>query len=157
MSDTVWPHRHQPIRLHCPQDSPGKNTGVGCHFLLQCMKVKSQSEVAQSCPTLSDPMDCSPPGPPSMGFSRQEYWSGVPLPSPPSLWETPNLPPNSSQHWGPMGFFPMPSDPVGSSAYRSKEQIRFTPAPTFSYVSTSKWVQDISFLTFHTYRALILN
>ena len=46
-----------------PWDSPGKNTGVGCHFLLQCMKVKSESEVAQSCPTLSDPMDCSPPGP----------------------------------------------------------------------------------------------
>ena len=46
----------------CPWDSPGKNTGVGCHFLLQCMKVKSESEVAQSCPTLRDPMDCSPPG-----------------------------------------------------------------------------------------------
>ena len=45
-----------------PQDSPGKNTGVGCHFLLQCMKVKSESEVAQSCPTISDPMDCSLPG-----------------------------------------------------------------------------------------------
>ena len=44
------------------RDSPGKNTGVGCHFLLQCMKVKSESEVAKSCPTLSDPMDCSPPG-----------------------------------------------------------------------------------------------
>ena len=53
--------------------------------VLQCMKVKSESEVAQSCPTLSDPMDYSPPGPPSMGFSRQEYWSGVPLPSPKSL------------------------------------------------------------------------
>ena len=51
-----------PIRLLHPWDSPGKNTGVGCHFLLQCMKVKSESEVAQSCPTLSDPMDCSPPG-----------------------------------------------------------------------------------------------
>ena len=49
-------------RLPCPWDSPGKNTGVGCHFLLQCMKVKSESEVLQSCPTLSDPMDCSPPG-----------------------------------------------------------------------------------------------
>ena len=45
-----------------PWDSPGKNTGVGCHFLLQWMKVKSQSEVAQSCPTLSNPMDCSLPG-----------------------------------------------------------------------------------------------
>ena len=62
MSDSVWPHRQQPTRLSHPWDSPGKNTGVGCHFLLQCMKVKSESEVAQSCPTLSDPMDCSTPG-----------------------------------------------------------------------------------------------
>ena len=58
----MWPHRWQPTRLPHPWDSLGKNTGVGCHFLLQCMKVKSQSEVAQSCSTLSDPMDCSPPG-----------------------------------------------------------------------------------------------
>ena len=120
----------QPTRLLRPWDSPGKNTGAGCHFLLQCMKVKTESEVVQSCPTLSDPMDCSLPGssipgilqartlewvaisfsnawkwklkvkslscvrpsvtpwtaafqaPPSMGFSRQEYWSGVPSPSP---------------------------------------------------------------------------
>jgi len=62
MSDSVRPHRRQPIRLPHPWDSPGKNTGVGCHFLLQCMKMKSESEVAQLCPTLSDPMDCSPPG-----------------------------------------------------------------------------------------------
>ena len=54
--------RWQSTRLPCSWDSPGKNTGVGCHFLLQCMKVKSESEVAQLCPTLSDPMDCSPPG-----------------------------------------------------------------------------------------------
>ena len=78
---TLQPHRRQPTKLPRPWDSPGKNTGVGCHFLLQCMKVKSESEVAQSCPTLSDPMDCSFQAPPSMGFSRQEYWSGVPLPS----------------------------------------------------------------------------
>ena len=69
-------------RLPRPWDSPGKNTGVGCHLPLQCMKVKSESEVAQSCPTLSDPMDCSLPGSPSMGFSRQEYWSGVPSHTP---------------------------------------------------------------------------
>ena len=62
MSDSVRPQRQQPTRLPHPWDSPGKNTGVGCHFLLQCMKVKSESEVAQSCPTLSDPMDCSLPG-----------------------------------------------------------------------------------------------
>ena len=154
MSDSVRPHRRKPTRLPRPWDSPGKNTGVGCHFLLQCMKVKIQSKVVQSCLTLSDPMDCSPPGssvhedtpskktsyptlnlclyllyfvmfiqkkcwwkynnlgpwlmftfkslkvkvkslshvrlfvtpwtaayqaPPSMGFSRQEYWSGVPF------------------------------------------------------------------------------
>ena len=59
MSDSVRPHRRQPTRLPCPWDSPGKNTGVGCHFLLQCMKVKSESEVTQLCPTLSDPMDRS--------------------------------------------------------------------------------------------------
>ena len=51
MSDSVRPHRRQPTRLPYPWDSPGKNTGVGCHFVLQCMKVKSESEVAQSCPT----------------------------------------------------------------------------------------------------------
>ena len=62
MSNSVWPHRRQPTRLPCPWVSPGKNTGVGCHFLLQCIKVKSESEVAQSCPTPSDPMDCSLPG-----------------------------------------------------------------------------------------------
>src|SRR5574337_10933 len=61
MSDSVRPHRRKPTRLPCPWDSPGKNTGVGCHFLLQCMKVKSEREVTQSCPTLSDPMDYSLP------------------------------------------------------------------------------------------------
>ena len=129
MSDSVQPQRQQPTRLPRPWDSPGKITGVGCHFLLQCMKVKSESEFAQLPPTLSDSMDCSPPGSPvpgilqarslewvaisfsnawkwkvkvkslsrvrllatpwtaayqaptSMGFARQEYWSGVPLPS----------------------------------------------------------------------------
>ena len=130
MSDSVRPHRRQPMRHPCPWDSPGKNTGVGCHFLLQCMKVKSESEVAQLCLTLCNPMDCSLPGsslhgilqarvlewvaisfsnawkwkvkvkslsrvqllatpwtvahqaPLSLGFSRQECWSGVPLYSP---------------------------------------------------------------------------
>ena len=72
MSDSVRPHRQQPTRLPRPWDSPGKNTiylygnlpffGVGCHFLLQCMKVKRESEVTQLCPTLGDPMDCSLPG-----------------------------------------------------------------------------------------------
>ena len=62
VSDSVGPHRWQPTSLPRPWDSPDKNTGVGCHFLLQCMKMKSENEVAQSCPTLSDLMDCSLPG-----------------------------------------------------------------------------------------------
>ena len=62
MSNSGRPRRRQPTRLPRPWDSPGKNTGVGCHFLLQCMKVKSESEDTQSYPTPSDPMDCSLPG-----------------------------------------------------------------------------------------------
>ena len=62
MSNSVRPHRRQPTRLPRPWDCPSKNTGVGCHFLLQCRKVKSKSEVAQLCPTPSDPMDFSLPG-----------------------------------------------------------------------------------------------
>ena len=65
----------------CPWDSPGKNTGVGCHFLLQCMKVKSGSEVSR-IRLLVTPWTAAYQPPPFMGFSRQEYWSGVPLPSP---------------------------------------------------------------------------
>ena len=72
----------KPTRLPRPWDSPGKNTRMGGHFLLQCMKVKSESEVAQSCLTLVTPQTAAHQAPPSMGFSRQKYWSGVPLPSP---------------------------------------------------------------------------
>ena len=78
MSNSVRPHRQQPIRLPHPGDSPGRNTGVGCHFLLQCMKVKSEGEVAQSCPTLATPWTAVYQAPPPMGFARQEYWSGLP-------------------------------------------------------------------------------
>ena len=81
MSDSVQPHRRQPIRLPCPWDSPGKNTGVGCHVLLQCMKVKSESEVTQSCLAVT-PWTAAHQPPPPMGLSRQEYWSGLPLSSP---------------------------------------------------------------------------
>ena len=62
VSDSVRPRRRQPTRLPRPWDSQGSHTGVGCHFLLQCTKVKSEREVAQSCPTLSDPMACNLPG-----------------------------------------------------------------------------------------------
>ena len=79
MFDSVQPHRRQPTRLPRPWDSPGKNTGVGCHFLLQCMKVNSESEVAQSCPTPSDPLDCSPPGPSVHGIfkARVLEWGAI--------------------------------------------------------------------------------
>ena len=79
MSDSLRPQRWQPTRLPCPWDSPGKNTGVGCHFLLQCMKVKSENEVAQSCPTLSDPMDCSLPGSSVRGIfqARVLEWGAI--------------------------------------------------------------------------------
>ena len=86
ISDSVRPHGRQPTRLPHPWDSPGKNTGVGCHFLLQCMKVKSEREVAQSCRLLATPWTAAHQAPPSMGLSRQEYWRGVPLSSPYTYW-----------------------------------------------------------------------
>ena len=84
MSDSVQPHRWQPTRLPCPWDSPGKNIGVGCHFLLQCMKSESESEVAQSCLTLSDPMDCSLPGSSIHGIfqARVLEWGAIAIQSP---------------------------------------------------------------------------
>ena len=82
MSDSVWPHGWQPTRLPSPWDSPGKNTGVGCHFLLQCMKVESESEVPQSRLTLSDPKDCSLPGSSIHGIFRATVleWGTSPIP-----------------------------------------------------------------------------
>ena len=96
MSDSVRPHRRQPTRLPRPWDSPGKNTGVGCHFLLQCRKVKCESEVARSCGTLSDPMDCSLPG----SFvhrifqARALKWGAIAFSGPGSLPEYKSLPVN---------------------------------------------------------------
>ena len=86
MSDSVRPHRWQPTRLPCPWDSPGKNTGVGCHFLLQCMKVKS--EVSQLCLTVSDPMDCSLPGSSAHGIlqARVVEWVAIAFSTPWSSW-----------------------------------------------------------------------
>jgi len=84
-----------------PWDSPGKNTGVGCHCLLQCIKVKSESEVAQSCPTLSDPMDCSPPGSSVHGIfqARVLEWGAIAFSSL-TLWDPINysLPGSSVQN-----------------------------------------------------------
>ena len=97
MSNSVRTHRQEPTRLLCPWDSPGKSTGVGCHCLLQCMKVKSESEVAQPCPTLIDPMVCSLPGSSAHGIfqARVLEWGAIafstrsPCPSP-----TPGVQPN---------------------------------------------------------------
>ena len=90
MSASVRPHGLQPLRLLSPWDSPGKNTGVGCHFLLQCMKVESESEVTQSCPTLSNPMDCSLPGSSIHGIfqARVLEWGAIAF----SLFTTNSLP-----------------------------------------------------------------
>ena len=104
VSNSVRPHRWRPTRLRLPWDSPGKNTGVGCHFLLQCMKEKSESEVAQLCPTLSDLMDCSLPGSSVHGifqarvlewgaiaFSRKASISALlTMPKPLTVWITIN-------------------------------------------------------------------
>ena len=89
MSDSVRPQRRQPTRLPRPWDSPGKNTGVGCHFLLQCMQVKGEREVAQSCLTLRDPMDCSPPGSSVHGSSQARGLEWV------TVWYKHNL----YMHW----------------------------------------------------------
>ena len=109
MSDSVRPQRRQPTRLPRPWDSPGKNTGVGCHFLFQCMKVKSESEASQSCPTLCDPMDYSPPGSSVHGIfqARSLEWGAIAFcaMSAKSLQSCPTLcdpmdysPPGSSVH-----------------------------------------------------------
>ena len=102
VSDSVQPHRCQPTRLPRPWDSPGKNTGVGCHFRLQCMKVKSESEVAQSGPTLRDHMDCSLPGSSVRGIfqARVLEWGAIafspPVCIPPRQRQTLALPHNNS-------------------------------------------------------------
>ena len=88
LSNSVRAHRWQPTRLPCPWDSPGKNTGVGGHFLLQCMKVKSESEVAQLCPTLCSPMDCSLPGSSVHGIfqARVQEWGAITFSDLPGWW-----------------------------------------------------------------------
>ena len=86
MSNSVRSHTRQPSRLLCPWDSPGKNTGVGCHFLLQCMKVKSESEIAQLCPTLSEPMDCSLPGSSAHGIFQARVLEWGVIAFSPALW-----------------------------------------------------------------------
>ena len=121
MSDSMRPHRRQPVRLPCPWDSPGKNTGVGCHFLLQCMKVKSQSEVAQSCLTLSDPMDCSPPGSSVHGIfqARVMEWGAIAF----------------SRVSGYRDLIPLSGGPAGLELSRKNKNF-FCPVGNFSFHSS---------------------
>ena len=108
VSDSVRPHRWQPTRLPRPWDSPGKNTGVGCHFFLQCMKGKSESEVTQSCPTLSDPMDCSPPGSSVHGIfqTRVLEWGAIAFSTCLSLQDG-KFPPQPPVHPDPFPVWPL--------------------------------------------------
>ena len=78
MSDSVWPHRRQPTRLPCPWDSPGKTTGVGCHFLSNAWKWKVKGKLLSRVRLFTTSWTAAHQAPLSMGFSRQEYWSGVP-------------------------------------------------------------------------------
>ena len=82
VSNSVRPHRRQPTRLPRPCNSPGKNTRVGCHFLLQCMKVKSEVKSLSHVRLFATPWTAAYQAPLPMGFSRQEYWSGSPVSSP---------------------------------------------------------------------------
>ena len=99
MSDSVRPHRWQPTRLPHPCHSPDKNTGVGCHFPLQCMKVKVKS--LSYVRHLATPQTAAYQAPPSMGFSRQECWSGLPLPSPLFYLEGPRSTPGPADPGAP--------------------------------------------------------
>ena len=123
MSDTVRPHGRQPTRLPRPWDSPGKNTGVGCHFLLQCVKVKSESEVAQLCPTLHDPMDCSPPGSSVHGMKAIVLeWGAI------AFSEIPTAAAAKSRQSCPTLCDPMDGSPPGS------------PVPGILQARTLEWV-----------------
>ena len=124
MSDSVQPHRQQPTRLRHPWDSPGKNTGVGCHFLLQCTKVKGESEVAQSCPTLCDPMDCSLQcrRPWFNSWVRKIPWRKARLPTPVFLgFPCDSAGKESACNAGDLGSIPGLEDPLerGKATYSS--------------------------------------
>src|SRR5574342_1437712 len=104
VSESVWPHGRQPTRPRSPWGSLGKNTGVGCHVLLQCMKVKCESEVIQWCPTLSDPMDCRLPGSSVHGIfqARVLEWDAIAIqPSNPTTGHTRQGNQNRKRHVSP--------------------------------------------------------
>ena len=116
MSDSVQPHRRQPTRLPRPWDSPDKNTGVGCHFLLQCMKVKSESEIAQLCLTLSDPMACSLPGSSVHGIlqARVLEWAAIAFSS--LVLHLHSNPSPATDHCSSLGNLTLPGESVSRRA-----------------------------------------
>ena len=116
MSDSVRPHRRQPTRLPHPWDSPGKNPGVGCHFLSNAWKWKVKVKLLSHVRLLATPWTAAHQAPPSMEFSRQEYWSGVPLPSPFNFEITPKV-----FFWN---YTEMPASTLWSLSYLSAHSIK---------------------------------
>ena len=125
------PHRQQPTRLQRPWDSPGKNTGVGCHFLLQCMKVKSESEVTQSCPTLSDPMDCSLPASSIHGIlqARVLEWGAIAFSSMRTYVIWPSLPQPPPTSYPPASNLDSGPQPCSATFSFLKTPCSYLPTP----------------------------
>ena len=147
MSDSVRPHRQQPTRLPRPWDSPGKNTGVGCHFLLQCMKVKIVSEVSQSCPTLRDPMGYSLPGSSVHGIfqARVLEWGAIAFSDqtvnfskqekPLSWWLPENL------HIFISLLYKLSSGSWISVVYKQYDEVQFFTSNGFVFKERKAWIQ----------------
>ena len=141
MSNSVRPHRRQPTRLRHPWDSPGKNTGVGCHFLLQCMKVKSESEVTQSCPTLRDSMDCSPPGCSVHRIFQARVLEWVAIAFSSNLRQ-PKMSPDMGR--SPLGDTPFPSVRTTGLGKAPEKEHKHPTQP--SSTSERKKIMDLSFI-----------
>ena len=133
MSNSVRPHRRQPTRLPRPWDSPGKNPGVGCHFLLQCMKGKVKVKSLGRVRLCATPWTAAYQAPPSMGFSRQEYWSGVPLPS-----SHPYL--NITYRPSPIGHFPF----LGTCIHLEPAYSYFTSSLKTGYIGSESIPRELS-------------
>ena len=149
MSDSVQPHRRQPTRLPHPWDSPGKNTGGGCHFLLQCMKVKVKS--FSRVWLIVTPWTAAYQAPPSMGFSRQEYWSGLSLPSPLGSVRVMLGPNKTCKEAGTSLRRIMRLKKLSWTAFQSTQSlplvVALSPQKTsFSFVSTNQLLHDPIFL-----------
>ena len=145
-------HRQKPIRLLCLRDSPGKNSGVGCHFLLQCLNVRSESEVAQSCPTLSGPTDCSLPGSSNHGISQARVleWGAIAF-SAPKQWPFLKMPkgqPASGIQWV-LNAWPLSYRTAGNTAST------LAAFPTHSGLASAPWLHRRSSHWGHSPMALL--